>query len=60
MFQSAERLGRVKASPTVVLNGKVAELAAQGRDVLSLVAGEPDWHDSLILRGVNSLPVRLR
>lgn len=43
MFQSAERLGRVKASPTVVLNGKVAELAAQGRDVISLVAGEPDF-----------------
>lgn len=43
MFQAAERLGRVKASPTVALNGKVAELAAQGRDVISLVAGEPDF-----------------
>jgi aspartate aminotransferase len=43
MFQAAERLRRVKPSPTVSLNGRVAELAAQGRDVLSLVAGEPDF-----------------
>src|SRR5882672_10433389 len=43
MFQTAERLGRVKPSPTVILNGRGAELAAQGRDVLSLVAGEPDF-----------------
>lgn len=43
MFQSAARLGRVKPSPTVALAGKVAELSAQGRDVLSLVAGEPDF-----------------
>ncbi|GLK82862.1 pyridoxal phosphate-dependent aminotransferase [Ancylobacter defluvii] len=43
MFQIAERLARVKPSPTVMLNGRVAELAAQGRSVLSLVAGEPDF-----------------
>ena len=43
MFQIAGRLTRVKPSPTVVLNGRVAELAAQGRNVLSLVAGEPDF-----------------
>ena len=27
---------------------------------IRLAGGEPDWHDSLILRGVKSLPVRLR
>ncbi|MGO1075169.1 pyridoxal phosphate-dependent aminotransferase [Inquilinus sp. CA228] len=43
MFQTAERLRRVKPSPTVILNGRVADLAAQGRNVLSLVAGEPDF-----------------
>ena len=43
MFQIAERLARVKPSPTVMLNGRVAELAAQGRSVMSLVAGEPDF-----------------
>ncbi|HEU4619836.1 MAG TPA: pyridoxal phosphate-dependent aminotransferase [Gammaproteobacteria bacterium] len=39
----AKRLGRIKASPTNVLTGKVAELKAQGRDVISLGAGEPDF-----------------
>jgi aspartate aminotransferase len=39
----AKRLARVKASPTVSLFGRVAELRAQGRDVIGLVAGEPDF-----------------
>jgi aspartate aminotransferase len=43
MFQVAERLRRVKPSPTVALNSRVAQLMAEGRDVLSLVAGEPDF-----------------
>jgi aspartate aminotransferase len=36
-------LGRIKPSPTVALTGKVAELKAQGRDIISLGAGEPDF-----------------
>lgn len=39
----AERMKRVGASPTVALSGRVAELRAQGEDVISLAAGEPDF-----------------
>ncbi|HEX5420656.1 MAG TPA: pyridoxal phosphate-dependent aminotransferase [Gammaproteobacteria bacterium] len=39
----AGRLGRIKPSPTNVLTGKVAELKAQGRDIIALGAGEPDF-----------------
>ncbi len=39
----ASRLKRVKPSPTVSLFGRVAELRAQGRDIIGLVAGEPDF-----------------
>jgi aspartate aminotransferase len=39
----AKRLGRIKPSPTNVLTGKVAELKAQGRDIIALGAGEPDF-----------------
>jgi aspartate aminotransferase len=39
----AARLGRIKPSATNMLTGKVAELKAQGRDIISLGAGEPDF-----------------
>lgn len=39
----SDSLGRIKPSPTVALTGKVAELKAQGRDIISLGAGEPDF-----------------
>lgn len=34
---------RIKPSPTVALTGRVAQLKAQGRDIVSLGAGEPDF-----------------
>ena len=36
-------LDRVKPSPTVALTGQVAALKAQGKDIISLGAGEPDF-----------------
>ena len=39
----AERLSRIKPSPTNALTGKVLELKAQGRDIIGLGAGEPDF-----------------
>ena len=36
-------LDRVKPSPTVALTGLVAALKSQGRDIISLGAGEPDF-----------------
>lgn len=36
-------LARVKPSPTVAVTGLAAELARQGRDIISLGAGEPDF-----------------
>ncbi len=36
-------LDRVKPSPTIAVTGKAAELKAQGRDIIGLGAGEPDF-----------------
>lgn len=39
----SSRLQRIKPSPTVALTGRVAQLKAQGKDIVSLGAGEPDF-----------------
>ena len=42
-LQLAQRMGRIKPSPTLAVTAKAGELKAQGLDVLSLGAGEPDF-----------------
>jgi aspartate aminotransferase len=39
----AARVSRVKPSPTVALTGRVARLKAEGRDIIGLGVGEPDF-----------------
>lgn len=39
----ADRLGRIKPSPTIAVTTKAKELKAAGRDVIGLGAGEPDF-----------------
>jgi aspartate aminotransferase len=39
----ADRLARIKPSPTIAVTTKAAELKAAGRDVIGLGAGEPDF-----------------
>lgn len=39
----AERLGKIKPSPTIAVTTKAAELKAAGKDVIGLGAGEPDF-----------------
>lgn len=39
----ADRLSRIKPSPTLAVTAKVGELKAQGRDIIGLGAGEPDF-----------------
>jgi aspartate aminotransferase len=39
----ASRLGKIKASPTIAMTTKAAELKAAGKDVIGLGAGEPDF-----------------
>jgi aspartate aminotransferase len=36
-------LSRVKPSPTIAISTKAKELAAEGRDIIALSAGEPDF-----------------
>lgn len=42
-IQLAQRLGRVKPSPTLAITALAAQLKAQGRDIIGLGAGEPDF-----------------
>jgi aspartate aminotransferase len=39
----ASRLSRIKPSPTIAVTQKAAELAATGRNIVGLGAGEPDF-----------------
>ena len=39
----AERLAAIKPSPTLAVSAKAARLKAEGRDVISMGAGEPDF-----------------
>ncbi len=40
----AQRVGRIKPSPTLAVTAKAGELKAKGKDVLSLGAGAADFH----------------
>ncbi|HEU0198357.1 MAG TPA: pyridoxal phosphate-dependent aminotransferase [Nevskiaceae bacterium] len=42
-IELAARTRRIKPSPTLAVTARAAELRAQGQDVLSLAAGEPDF-----------------
>jgi aspartate aminotransferase len=39
----AARVGRIKASPTLAVTAKAAELRRAGKDIIGLGAGEPDF-----------------
>ncbi len=39
----ANRLSRIKPSPTLAVTARVKELKAEGRDIIGLGAGEPDF-----------------
>lgn len=43
MTQLADRVTRMKPSPTIAVTTKAAELKAAGKDVIGLGAGEPDF-----------------
>lgn len=42
-IQLSNRVKRIKPSPTLAVTQKAAELKAQGRDIIGLGAGEPDF-----------------
>ncbi len=39
----SQRVQKIKASPTLVVTARATELKAQGKDIISLSAGEPDF-----------------
>lgn len=43
MIQLAPRLDRIKPSPSSMAGQRARELRAQGRDIVGLTAGEPDF-----------------
>ena len=42
-FREAARLGRIQPSPSTAAAARVRELKTQGRDILDLTVGEPDF-----------------
>ena len=47
-------LDRVKPSPTVAITGLVAQLKSEGRDIISLGAGEPDFDTPAHIRAAGA------
>jgi aspartate aminotransferase len=43
MVELSNRAKNLKPSPTLALAAKARELKAQGKDIISLTVGEPDW-----------------
>jgi aspartate aminotransferase len=39
----SDRVQRIKPSPTLAITAKAGELRAQGKDIIGLGAGEPDF-----------------
>ena len=39
----SDAINRIKPSPTVAMTGRAAALKAEGRDIIALSAGEPDF-----------------
>jgi aspartate aminotransferase len=46
----SDTLARIKPSPTIAVTTKAAELKAQGRDIIGLGAGEPDFDTPVNIR----------
>ena len=46
----SQTLARVKPSSTIAMTNLARELAAEGRDIVSLSAGEPDFDTPLHIR----------
>ncbi len=40
----AQRVGKIKPSPTLAITAKANALRSEGRDIISFGAGEPDFH----------------
>ena len=43
MSIAAQRMSRIKASPSITISAKAMEMARAGRDVIALSSGEPDF-----------------
>ena len=50
MLQLTDRLNRIKPSPSSMAGQRVRELRAEGRDVIGLTAGEPDFETPAHIR----------
>ena len=42
-MEFAPRMSRFKASPSQIASARVRDLIAEGRDIVKLTAGEPDF-----------------
>ena len=50
MLKLSAAMGRVRPSPTIAATQRAREMAAEGRDVVSLAAGEPDFDTPAVVR----------
>ncbi len=49
-IQLSDRVQRVKPSPTLEISALALKLKAEGRDIISLGVGEPDFHTALAIK----------
>ena len=53
----SDRLNRIKPSPTIAMTTRAAELRAQGRDIIGLSAGEPDFDTPVHIRNAAKVAI---
>lgn len=50
MFKISQRMQQVQESPTLATSAKVKALKSQGRDIINLTVGEPDFETPIVVR----------
>ena len=57
MVKISERMNKISESPTLATSAKVNVMKAQGKDILNLTVGEPDFdtHASILNAAVEAI-----
>ena len=54
----ADRLAAIKPSPTLAVTAKAARLKAEGKDIIGLGAGEPDFDTPQFIKDAAILAIQ--
>jgi len=53
----SECVGRIKESPTLAITAKAARYKSEGKDIIGLAAGEPDFDTPQLLKSLSATTI---